>query len=213
MGAEEEVNPKDLTVNISTSTYVERPFGGQTAQEWQKDLFMSWLFQTTIKLQTSLDGRFLQYGMTMQEATVLLRCVEARNNATAGKLAVILGRDKGKVTRVIDRLQRSGLVKREIYRRDKRYTIIKPTKRAKHLAGSFVRVFDSIRAELFLGIPDSDLFVMASMLRLFHKNASNIMSLSKKDPTRLRRRIGVHKKNKQPSAERFWTASQKLLDD
>jgi hypothetical protein len=48
--------------------------------EWRKDLLMSWLFQTCIRLQTSLDRRFLGFGMTVQEASVLLRCVEARSS-------------------------------------------------------------------------------------------------------------------------------------
>ena len=69
-----------------------------------KDLLMSWMFQTCIKLQTSLDRRFLRFGMTVQEASVLLRCVEARN-ITPGQLAVGLGRDKGMITRFIDRLE------------------------------------------------------------------------------------------------------------
>jgi hypothetical protein len=37
------------------------------SQEWRKDLLMSWLFQTCIRLQTSLDRRFLRFGMTVQE--------------------------------------------------------------------------------------------------------------------------------------------------
>ena len=63
------------------------------AHEWRKDLLMSWLFQTSIRLQTSLDRRFLRFGMTVQEAGVLLGCVEARI-ITPGQLAVGLGRDK-----------------------------------------------------------------------------------------------------------------------
>ena len=68
------------------------------AQEWRKDLLISWLFQTCIRLQTSLDRRFLRLGMTLQEASVLLRCAEAKR-ITPGQLATALGRDKGKITR------------------------------------------------------------------------------------------------------------------
>jgi hypothetical protein len=77
--------------------------------EWRKDLLMSWLFQTCIKLQMSLDRRFLRFGMTVQEASVLLRCVEAKN-VMPGQLAVGLGRDKGMITRFIDRLELSRLI-------------------------------------------------------------------------------------------------------
>lgn len=70
---------------------------GLSAPEWRKDLLISWLFRTSIKLQTSLDRRFLRFGMTLQEASVLLRCVQA-GKVTPGRLAAILGRDKGKIT-------------------------------------------------------------------------------------------------------------------
>ena len=53
-------------------------------KEWRKDLLMSWLFQRCIRLQTSLDRRFLRFGMTVQEASVLLRCVEAIIDAGIG---------------------------------------------------------------------------------------------------------------------------------
>src|SRR4249919_3421993 len=79
--------------------------------EWRKDLLMSWMFQTCIRLQTSLDRRFLRFGMTVQEASVLLRCVEARS-VTPGQLAVGLGRDKGMITRFINRLEVSRLIGR-----------------------------------------------------------------------------------------------------
>ena len=87
---------------------------------------MSWLFQTSIRLQTSLDRRFLRFGMTVQEAGVLLRCVEARI-ITPGQLAVGLGRDKGMITRFIDRLEFSRLIIRDINPRDRRFSVIKPT--------------------------------------------------------------------------------------
>ena len=84
-----------------------------SAQKWRKDLLVPWLFQTCIRPQTSLDRRFLRFGMTVQEASALLRCVEART-ITPGRLAVVLGRDKGKMSRVIDRLGSSRLLLREI---------------------------------------------------------------------------------------------------
>jgi DNA-binding MarR family transcriptional regulator len=163
-----------------------------TAQEWSKDLLVSWLFQTCIKLQTSLDRCFLKFGLTMQEATLLLRCAEMQR-ITAGKLAAIVGRDKGKVTRVIDRLESSGLVTREMYARDRRYSILRATRKGKLLARELAYVFDSIRTELFLGIRESDVFQLGAMLPQLHKNASNINSGQKSNPVRRRRRIGIHR--------------------
>jgi hypothetical protein len=102
---------KIVSVFVATSRRgLSKPLRGQ---EWRKDLLMSWLFQTCTRLQTSLDRRFLRLGMTVQEASVLLRCVEARK-VTPGQLAIVLGRDKGKITRFVDRLESSRLLTRDI---------------------------------------------------------------------------------------------------
>ena len=167
-----------------------RPLEVLTAEEWSKDLLVSWLFRACIKLQTSLDRCFLKFGLTVQEATVLLRCAEMQR-ITPGKLAAVVGRDKGKVTRVIDRLESSGLVTREMYARDRRYSILRATRKGKLLARELAYVFDSIRTELFLGIRESDVFQLGAMLPQLHKNASNINSGQKSDPVRRRRRIGI----------------------
>src|ERR1700719_908616 len=169
-----------------------RPLKVLTAQEWGKDLLVSWLFQTCIKLQTSLDHCFLKFGLTAQEATLLRRCVETQRT-TPGKLAAIVGRDKGKVSRVIDRLASGGLVTREIYARDRRYSILRATRKGKLLARELACVFDSIRTELFLGIPETDVFQLGAMLPQLHKNATNIISGQKSHPVRHRRRIGIHR--------------------
>ena len=166
---------------------------GLSAPEWRKDLLISWLFRTSITLQTALDRRFLRFGMTLQEASVLLRCVQA-GKVTPGRLATVLGRDKGKITRFIDRLEASRLVTREIDRRDRRYSVIKPTGKGKHVARNLASVFDSIRKELFLGILESDVRRLGQMLPQLHENAKQIGSRKERGGVRRRRRIGIQRK-------------------
>jgi DNA-binding MarR family transcriptional regulator len=168
---------------------LSKPLRGQ---EWRRDLLTSWLFQTCIKLQTSLDRRFLRFGMTVQEASVLLRCVEARR-ITPGQLAIALGRDKGKITRFVDRLESSRLLMRGIDPRDRRFSILKPTAKGKHVAHGLGSLFDSIREELFAGILESDVLRLGKMLPQLHKNAVHIGSGQKCDAPRRRKRIGSHK--------------------
>jgi len=169
--AQIERGPKIASVFVATSPRgLSKPLRGQ---EWRRDLLTSWLFQTCIKLQTSLDRRFLRFGMTVQEASVLLRCVEARR-ITPGRLAIALGRDKGKITRFVDRLESSRLLTRDIDRRDRRFSILKPTARGKQVARALASVFDSIRKELFVGILESDVLRLGKMLPQLHKNAVQI---------------------------------------
>jgi MarR family transcriptional regulator for hemolysin len=170
-----------------------------SSQRWRKDLLMPWLFQTCIRLQTSLDRRFLKLGVTMQEASVLLRCVEARR-VTAGQLAVALGRDKSKVTRFVDRLEASRLLTRDIDRRDRRFSVLKPTAKAKRIARDVASVFDNIRKELFVGILENDVRRLGRVLPQLHKNAVRIGTQSKRKVVRARRRIGSQRL-KSPTGE------------
>jgi DNA-binding MarR family transcriptional regulator len=168
---------------------LSKPLSGQ---EWRKDLLMSWLFQTCIKLQMSLDRRFLRFGMTVQEASVLLRCVEARS-ITPGQLAVGLGRDKGMITRFINRLEQSGLLARDINQRDRRFADLKPTAKGKRTARDLAVVFYEVRKELFVGISESDVQRLSNMLARLHKNAVDIGSQQKCTAVRHRRRIGTRR--------------------
>jgi DNA-binding MarR family transcriptional regulator len=157
--------------------------------EWRKDLLMSWLFQTSIRLQTSLDRRFLRFGMTVQEASVLLRCVEARS-ITPGQLAVGLGRDKGMITRFIDRLEDSRLIVRHPNPRDRRFSVLKPTAKGKQTARDLARLFDEIRKELFAGMLEGEVGELSKMMARLHKNALGIGSAQKCEAVRQRKRIG-----------------------
>ena len=159
--------------------------------EWRKDVLMSWLFQTCIRLQTSLDRRFLRFGMTVQEASVLLRCVEARS-VTPVQLAVGLGRDKGMITRFINRLEDSRFIVRHVNSRDRRFSILKPTAKGKQTARDLARLFDEIRKELFVGMLESEVGELSRMMARLHKNALGIGSAQKCEAVRQRKRIGKH---------------------
>jgi DNA-binding MarR family transcriptional regulator len=181
-----------------------------SAQEWHKDLLVSWLFQTCIRLQKSLDCRFLRFGMTAQEASVLVRCVEARR-ITPGQLAIALGRDKGKITRFIDRLESSGLVTRDIDPRNRCFSILKPTAKGNRVARDLAPVFDSIRKELFEGILERDVLRLGKMLPRLNKNAVHIGSRHDGDPERGRKRIGSHRMKLEDSQRNRTQLTEQIL--
>src|ERR1700682_1765118 len=190
MGKHAQIEPGRKVVSVFVPTLrrgLSKPLRGQ---EWRRDLLTSWLFQTCIKLQTSLDRRFLRFGMTVQEASVLLRCVEAQR-ITPGQLAIALGRDKGKITRVVDRLESSRLLTRDIDPRDRRFSILKPTAKGKQVARALVSVFDSIRKELFVRVLESDVLRLGKMLPQLHKNAVQIGKKRGDWEGQRKRRIGA----------------------
>lgn len=144
-----------------------------SSKEWHKELLLSWIFQTYFKLQTSLDRRFLSIGMTFQEAMVLKRCVEA-GEIVPSRLALILARDKGKITRFVDRLENAELVKRLVNPQDRRYSVIKATPKGKRLAERIASTFEKIRKELFVSVLESDIQRLSKVLRQVHRNAIGI---------------------------------------
>jgi DNA-binding MarR family transcriptional regulator len=165
-----------------------------SSKEWRKELLLSWLFRTCFKLQSSLDRRFLNFGMTFQEAVVLMRCVEAREIAP-GRLALILARDKGKITRFIDRLEAAELVTRQASTTDRRYSAVKATPKGKRVAERIASTFDEIRKELFVGVLDRDIQRLSRTLPQLLQNAVQIGAKRPVPGGRQTRRIG-HKRNR-----------------
>src|SRR5689334_12472013 len=163
-----------------------------SSMEWHKELLLSWLFQTCFKLQASLDRRFLNFGMTFQEAAVLMRCVEA-GEIVPGRLALILARDKGKITRFVDRLEAAELVKRSVNPRDRRYSVIKATPKGKRLAERIASTFERIRRELFVSVLDCDIQRLSKVLPQLHRNALGIGTKRSISEGRQKRRIGAGK--------------------
>jgi DNA-binding MarR family transcriptional regulator len=155
------------------------PLGGKTAwryagiREWQAELSISRLFRTSIRLQTAFDRCFSQFGMTAQEAALLLHCAED-GQTSAGQLAKAMGRDKGKITRFVDRLEASGFLSRRSDPHDRRLLIIKATGRGRRVAPQLKARFEEIRTQFFQGIPSGDINQFDEVLSLLHENAEHL---------------------------------------
>jgi MarR family transcriptional regulator, transcriptional regulator for hemolysin len=175
------------------------PFQKLTAREWRQDLLLSWLFQTCIRVQTSLDRLFARRGMTLQEANVLLRCIEAKKIAPV-RLAVLVGRDRGKITRFLKRLEAAGLVRRALNSRDKRCFVIQPTADGRRVGQEVASAFRKIRKELFAAISEGDVERLGQMLPQLHKNAARLGRGRLANGKAIRRRIGSRRFKQQMKA-------------
>ncbi|HYL85108.1 MAG TPA: MarR family transcriptional regulator [Candidatus Angelobacter sp.] len=134
---------------------------------------ISRLLRASIGLQKAFDRCFAHAGLTAQEAAVLVHCAEAKE-LSAGKLAQAMGRDKGKITRFIDRLEAGGFVRRVSDPRDHRLLIIKPTVRGQRAAPTLKRTFEQVREEFLSGIQSDDLNRLGSVLSALHENAGRL---------------------------------------
>jgi DNA-binding MarR family transcriptional regulator len=150
-----------------------------SAKEWRKELLVFWFFNTCIRLQKYFDRRLISFRMTLQEASVLLHCVKARR-ITHGNLAIAIGRDAGKVTRFIRRLEAKRLVIQDGDRRDRRLSIIRPTAKGRTLAENLASALEGIREDLFASIEERDVHHAGQVLRKLYQNSVQIDSRKQK---------------------------------
>src|SRR5271168_4623067 len=156
---------------LASTRKTERKYAG--IREWQAELSISRLFRTSIRLQTAFDRCFSQFGMTAQEAAVLMHCAE-EGETSAGKLARAMGRDKGKITRFVDRLETSGFLTRRNDPRDHRLLIIKATSRGRRVVPQLKLRFEEVRSQFFEGVLNVDIDKLETVLSQLHANAERL---------------------------------------
>lgn len=142
-------------------------------REWQAELSVSRLFRTSIRLQTAFDRCFREFGMTAQEAAVLVQCTE-EGETSAGKLAKVMRRDKGKITRFVCRLEASGFLTRKNDPRDHRLMIIKATGKGRRVVPHLKMRFEEVRGQFFQGVPSVDIDRLETVLSQLHANAERL---------------------------------------
>jgi DNA-binding MarR family transcriptional regulator len=156
---------------LATAQKSDRKYTG--IREWQAELSISRLFRTSIRLQTAFDRCFSQFGVTAQEAAVLVHCAQ-EGETSAGKLAKAMGRDKGKITRFVDRLEASGFVSRRNDTRDHRLLIIKATSKGLRFAPQLKTRFEEVRSQFFEGVLNVDIDKLETVLLQLHANAERL---------------------------------------
>jgi DNA-binding MarR family transcriptional regulator len=149
----------------------ERPYAG--IREWQAELSISRLFRTSIRLQTAFDRCFSQFRMTAQEAAVLVHCAE-EGETSAGNLAKTMGRDKGKITRFVDRLETAGFITRRNDPRDHRLLILRVTRKGRRVAPQLKARFEEVRSQFFEGVLNIDIDKLEAVLSQLHANAERL---------------------------------------
>ena len=142
------------------------------ATRWYQEMLTATILRTSIKLQNHMDRRFRLLCMTAQEAAVLVRIVEARS-MTPGGLAHSLARDKGKVSRFIQRLLARNLIRRKVRPRDRRVAELEATSRGRAVASRLKLIFDQLRNDLFRAIPADSVEQVGDILIALLANMEN----------------------------------------
>lgn len=104
-------------------------------------------FQLVREQRLLLDRRLVPFGLTMQQAAILLR-VAREGQARPNKMAADVGTDTAGITRLLDRLEAKRLVVRRSDPADRRSLIIDLTDDGRKLAPGLGRIFAGVERDL-----------------------------------------------------------------
>jgi DNA-binding MarR family transcriptional regulator len=133
---------------------------------------LAFVIQNTYQRIRSLSYReFNQHGLeiTPEQWIVLVR-LWARDGLTPSELSESTLRDRPTMTRILDTMEKSGLVRRDSDPKDGRGRVIHLTKEGKALRKKLVPIAKTLVKRLEQGISESDLRVTRRTLQKIMKN-------------------------------------------
>lgn len=127
------------------------------------------LLRVARELRRAADRQLEPLGLTMQQAE-LLRGAGARGGISPGQLTSLLLTDEAGVSRLVDRLERKGLVRRRANDRDRRSRTLELTPAGRALVGRMLRSRARANRSLRVGISDAELAQLGSTLHRLLEN-------------------------------------------
>jgi DNA-binding MarR family transcriptional regulator len=127
------------------------------------------VFCITRELRTALDRRMAPYGLTYQQASLLIRCVH-NQGASLNELVPHLGTDNAGVSRLVDRLEAADLVQRT-RGADRRALALQATEAGIALAPKLEEVLGALNRELTAGLSGEEVAAAGELLGRIFINA------------------------------------------
>lgn len=127
----------------------------------------SLLHRTARELNTVVERRLAPFGITAQQAALLL---SSRTANSPARLAATLGNDTAGMTRLLDRMEDKGLLRRVRHPDDRRSVLIELTEPGRALLPCSARVFGSVTRQLLTGFSDHELRQVTAMLQRMLSN-------------------------------------------
>lgn len=113
------------------------------------------LGRVTGALMAAYDKALSPVGLTAQQGAILLNCARHEGN-TAAKLADLNGLDVSTITRMVDRLEKKGLVTRTRSRKDRRQVVLRLTPKGRAVLREAIPVARRIALESWRGVTESE---------------------------------------------------------
>jgi len=128
----------------------------------------SLLHQVARTITTELDRRFASLDVTTQQAALLLNVCSGE--ASPSQLMHAVGTDTAGMTKLLDRLEAKGLVRRRPNPGDRRSVLVEPTERGLALAPQLTPVFGEVARQAFDGFTDEEAAHLSFLLRRIAAN-------------------------------------------
>ena len=134
--------------------------------------------ETAHALRKAFDRRASGFGVTRAQWKVLFK-LSRRPGLRQHELADLLEVEPITLSRIIDRLQESGLVERSSDPTDRRAWLLHVTATAEPLVAKLKRLADEMIAEAFAGIDAKDIEITRRVLGQARENALRNMELNR----------------------------------
>ncbi len=134
------------------------------------------LSRTTRKISQLLASRFETFGITPEQYSVLQRLAE-QDGVTQKELATRAEKDQTNVTRILDQLERKGLIVRKPNEGDRRSFLVHGTEKGRRLAAELAPVERKTIDGLLDGLPDDRVAALREALaHLWHRASEQVQS-------------------------------------
>src|SRR5690348_10143807 len=112
---------------------------------------------------TALDRQFAEFGVTTQQAALLIHA--GVGPTMPSSLTAALGTDTAGITRLLDRLEAKALVRRRPHLADRRAVVVELTDDGNALLPRLAPVFGRVTAQMFDGLSPEDIEDLLSICK------------------------------------------------
>ncbi len=140
-------------------------------KKMQEDNLIPWIGRTAKKMEYFITNYLQERGFNItKEQWILMFHISMHGETQQNNLACLSNRDKTSLTRIINTLEKKGLVVRIAAEQDKRSKLIQLTKEGKTLLDETKHLLDEIKQHLTQGISEQDTKLAIEILKKVQEN-------------------------------------------
>ncbi len=135
-----------------------------------KEHLGSSLTRTARLMRTRLDERLAPLGLTQAKWLILLYLSRSGGSMPQKDIAERVGVEGPTVVRVLDGLERMGLIERRDQPADRRTKDVCLTPQASDILAEITRITEAFRQEMWAGVSDEDIAALERVITILQRN-------------------------------------------